>query len=163
LNWTNGYQANITITGNGTNIVTNTSNIILEIFNATTSFVANYSQYNSYTTCLDSVNFLLIDSNTSYGNVSGPINATGSYNSLNFTLIYNVSSHLCSPGRYFIRNLMIRNYTNSTENLNVSVFLDIPISANSTDNPLNNVTGIGTFGTSGHRIQMPIYQTLPAL
>jgi PGF-pre-PGF domain-containing protein len=47
---------------------------------------------------------------------------------------------------------MIRNYSNSSENLNISVFLDIPISSNSTDNRLNTSTGIGSFGGSGAKM-----------
>ncbi|MEM7824963.1 MAG: hypothetical protein QXO27_03235 [Candidatus Aenigmatarchaeota archaeon] len=139
LNWTNNYRSNITLTVNQTS----TENITLEIVN--TSFVANYSQSNSQTACQNI--YLTFQNMTGDGNIAGPLNGSSTYNSTNFTLIYDTSStlHPCSPGRYTIGNLMIRNYTNSTENLNITVILDVPISSNSTDYPLSLTTGIGRF------------------
>jgi hypothetical protein len=155
LNWTNGYQSNVTVASNNTNTLTKTSNITIEIYNATNSFAWNYSQFNNYASCLGNTNFLIVGNATTYGNVTGPINGSNTtYNSANFTLIYDPSTgiHPCSPGRYWIGNLTIANYTNSTEQVNVSVVLDIPISQNSSNNPLNNATGFGSFG----------YSTMPA-
>ena len=129
LNWTNNYQANVTIFSNGTNIITNTSNITIEVFNTTSSFTANYSQYNGYSSCLNNAHNLLIQNASTYSNISGTINGSDvSGNNVNLTLIYNTSSsvHPCSPGRYWLGNLTIRNYTNSSEQAYASVILDVP-------------------------------------
>ncbi len=141
LNWTNGYiSSNITLMGN----FYSTENITLEILNST-AFAANYSQTNTQTAC-GSVNFtLLVQNSTGLGTVIGTINGSSSNtNNTNTTYVF-INNFQCSPGRYRIEKLMIRNYTNSTENLNISVFLDVPISSNSTDYPLNLTTGIGSF------------------
>lgn len=118
LNWTNNYAANVTLTATGS--------MILEVLNIT-SFEANYTQPNTLFYCL-SPNHTLTVQNTSgvYSSVAGPMTTT------NFTLIYDKISQSCSPGRYWIKNLMVANYTNYTENLNVSVVLNRPISINST-------------------------------
>lgn len=161
LNWTNGYQANVTITSNGTNILTNTSNITIEIYNTTSSLTWNYSQFNNYPSCLNSTNYLIVQNATTYGNVSGPMNGSFTNNNVNLTLIYSTTSsiHPCSPGRYWIGTLTIGNYTNSTEQTYVSVVLDIPISQNSSNNPLSNTTGLGSFGYSSMPANATHYQS----
>jgi tetrahydromethanopterin S-methyltransferase subunit G len=162
LNWTSNYQTNVTITSNDTNSATNTSNITIEIYNTTSSLTWNYSQFNSYPSCLNSTNYLIVGNAITYGNVSGPINGSNiTYNNVNFTLIYDLSTsiHPCSPGRYWLGNLTIGNYTNSTEQTYLSVILDIPISQNSSNNPLNNVTGLGSFGYSKMPANATQYQS----
>ncbi len=143
LNATSNYQSNITLIVNQTMVE---NNITLEIFN-TTGFTANYSQSNSNTQYCSSIR-LSIRNSTGYGtNTTGwLINGSSTSNNTNMTLIHDTSTYsICSPGRYLINQLMIRNYTNSTENLNISVVLDIPISPSSVDYPLNISTGIGRF------------------
>jgi len=145
LNWTNGYTSpNITIMGN----VSSTENITLEILN--TTFIANYSQQNDQTAC-DPSHFAIIVQNStgnssSLGNiVAGAINGSSSnYNISNSTYVF-INTFVCRPGRYWIQNLTIRNYTNSTEHLNISVILDVPISSNSTGYELSVSTGVGRF------------------
>jgi hypothetical protein len=143
LNWTNNYQANLVLTANNSQSI----NVTVEIFN-TTNLIANYTQSNpGGTWCENQYHFIIVQNSSGISNITGPINGSSSYNSTYFTLMYNTSSqlHPCSPGRYRIGNLMVRNYTDSTEYLNISVIVDIPISSNSTLYPLSLSTGIGTF------------------
>jgi hypothetical protein len=151
LNWTNGYQRNVTIMSNGTS--PSNTNVTIGILNATSSFIANYSQFNSPSTiCQDLNTFLLVRlDNGTYANVTTSINGTAAYyNNATATLIHDVNTRSCSPGRYWIGNFTMQNLS-SAENLNISIILDIPISANSTPttNPLSNSTGVGTFGYAG--------------
>jgi hypothetical protein len=140
INWTNNYNASITITANSTGPY-NTTNITLEIVN-TTTFLANYSQTPGATGCSADNFHLFVQNSTGYGNIIGPLNGTSTYNSSDVTLI--PSTLNCRAGRYTIQNLMIRNDTNSTENLNITVTLDIPFST-SLPESLNSATGIGGF------------------
>ncbi len=131
LNWTNAYQQNITIIANGTR----NTNITLEMINATAAFIGNYSVQ---LTC----GYLATQNLTGYGNVTGPINGSSGYNTANITVIANATS--CSPGRYWIQQLTIRDQTNNGENLSVAVFVDVPLNTSNT----NLTTGATNFNGS---------------
>ncbi|RLG56867.1 MAG: hypothetical protein DRN95_06265, partial [Candidatus Hydrothermarchaeota archaeon] len=141
LNWTNNYASNITITINES-----FNNITVEILNGTSSVIPNYSQINSLTYCQPGeYRLFIIDVNesNSYDNFIGPLNAT---NSSIATVIDNVGqySHLqCKPGRYWVEKFTIRNKTQTNETANITVFIDIPISASNNANFLS--TGIESF------------------
>jgi len=147
LNWTNGYSTNIIITANNTYSV----NFTAEILNST-GLTANYTQYNFLTACQPP--YVNVFNSTAYGNTAGPLNGLASYNSLNISLVAFTNILSCNPGRYLSTQFMIRNYTNSTENLNLTVVLDIPISSNNT---LNRSTGVANFG--GSTAKMPANAT----
>jgi hypothetical protein len=134
LNWTNGYSTNVTITANSS------INLIVEIFNSTT-LTANYTQFNDQNLCPPYLSILNL---TGYGNVTGPLNG----NSTNVSLVAPTSILACNPGRYLSTQFMIRNYTNSTENLNLTIVLDLPISSNNSLNLNLRSTGVANFGGS---------------
>jgi len=139
LNWTNVYVTNVTITANNTYSV----NFTVEVLNST-ALAENYSQYNYITGCPPT---LTIANATGYGELAGPLNGSASYNSANISFITN---SYCNPGRYLTTQLMIRNYTNSTENLKLTAVLDVPISIN---NSLTGSSGVANFG--GTTAKMP--------
>lgn len=146
LNWSNNYEANITIMTNASNEYT----FILGVVNETTGIYSFYSQksvfyYEPYkyfnSGCFNS-NIPEKDNPLKVRNQTGVyINKTTALlNGTNetLTLIHYV---ICPPGRYY-GNVTIKNVTNSTESVNISVTIDVPIS---TDNELNVNTGIGMF------------------
>ena len=143
LNWTNAYQSNVTVISNNTiNITT------ISIYNSTNSFTWNYTQFNNFASCLNNTIYLVIRNDTAYSNTSGPINGSSTdTNNVSFIVVYDTNSsiHPCSPGRYLLRDLSVGN---STEQANINIILDIPLSGNSTNNPLSNSTGFGSFGPS---------------
>jgi hypothetical protein len=147
LNWTNNYRANVTVIANSSN----SYDIVVGVNNYTTGIRGNYSQ-NSFTWATkyywgtgpgcfysgDSTkdNPLLIQNETGYyTNTSGPIP-----NGTNTTFIF-IHDVICPPGRYY-GNVTVLNITNSTENANVTITIDVPISSS---NELNTTTGIATF------------------
>ena len=152
LNWTNGYLTNVTITANNTHSI----NFTAEILN-TTGLTANYTQFNDQSLCSPTVHLYVLNS-SGYGSVIGPLNGSTSYNSANVSLLAPSGVLIyppgCTPGRYTSTQFMIRNYTNSAENLNLTVVLDLPISSNST---LNRSTGVANFG--GSTAKMPVNAT----
>jgi PGF-pre-PGF domain-containing protein len=117
LNWTNSYQANLTINS--------TSNISL-IFNNSTLVEANYSQGSGIE--------LLVKNQTGDFSNTSTINTSES-NFTIFTLIANLEGKM--PGRYK-GFFSVENSTNSSENASVEIVVDLPIEINSS-------TGIGNF------------------
>lgn len=117
INWTNNYQANLTISS--------TSSISLA-FNNSTSVGANYSQGLG-------IWLILKNSTGDFSNISS-INASES-NSTNFIIIADVQDHM--PGRYE-GIFSVKNTTNSSENVSVAIVIDLPIE-------INNSTGTGNF------------------
>lgn len=145
LNWTNNYTSNITITMNKT-----FNNITVQIMNdtiTTSNVVGNYSQSNSAKTqCKPSYYHLFVkNEGGDYNNTIGPItNATS--NSTNVTILdtdIEYDHTQCSPGRYWIEKLTIRNITRTNETANITVIIDIPISSSNNNNILS--TGVGSF------------------
>jgi len=141
LNLTNvptPYRQNITI-------ITNTSNSISidVLVNDSSRLSGNYTQAGSTTPCQN--DFVIVAQNTSGGGNTVYSLSPGS--STNFTLIFNVSSDLrtCKPGRYYTSNFVIRNLTNSTENLTIAVTVDLSISSNNSGNINLPYTGIASF------------------
>jgi hypothetical protein len=144
LNWSNSiaYQANLTLTANHTHTI----NITLEMLNST-GFSTNYSQpYGSGDLTVCQPIALIAQNSSGYGIIAGPLNGSATYYQTNVSLSGNHTE--CRPGRYYV-SLMIRNYTNSTENLNVTIFLDIPISVSNNRGdviaPNLLTTGVGKF------------------
>lgn len=143
LNWSNGYASNITLT-------VNTSQTKININNKTTGISGNYSQRSLYyvegskyaNKCFYSPESLHLDNPLLVKNASGTYintsNLMSKGTSTEFTLIHNV---LCPPGKYWGR-VNLRNATNYTENTNITVTIDVPISA---QNELNESTGSGSF------------------
>ena len=141
LNWSNAYSSNITLT-------VNVSQTKININNKTTGISGNYSQRTFYyvsgskyaTKCFYSPESL--DNPLLVRNASGAyVNTTNLMSegtSSEFTLIHDV---LCPPGKYWGR-VNVRNATNYTENTNITVTIDVPIS---TENELNESTGSGSF------------------
>ena len=160
LNWTNNYASNITITINES-----FNNITVEILNGTSVATVNYSQTNSQTRCgSGSQGYYLfvkdVNASNLYNNTIGPLNAT---NSSIATIIDNIdfNHNQCSPGRYWINQLIIRNTTQTNEIANITVFIDIPISSSNTlTESVNNAnlptTGVGYFGNGAN---LPINAT----
>jgi hypothetical protein len=142
LNWTNNYASNITITINET-----FNNITIEILNST-SGNENYTQSNLETACTNHTTsgykLYVINSYGNYTNTIGPLNATNSTNVIIIdNLIYN---HLvCKPGRYWVEKFTIRNSTQTNETVNITIFIDIPISSSNPNNANILTTGIGSF------------------
>jgi len=145
INWTDSHKTNITVSLNTTDF----TNITVEILNQTTSFVENYTQGNTETTCLYGYNFLQIQNATALYNTTTLINTTTD-NTTQLALIY--KNLQCKPGRYYIPVLTIRNTTNITENASISVTVDIPI--NTPADYFSTVTGVGNFNG-----QIPINST----
>ncbi|RLJ02653.1 MAG: hypothetical protein DRP11_02790 [Candidatus Aenigmatarchaeota archaeon] len=128
LNWTNDYRYNVTITMNSSNNYT----AVLEFVNATTGIRGNYSQSDtslyssgSYPVCLpDDENYdnpLRIINQTGYAEqITIPLSNGTSYN---YSIIHYA---VCPPGKYW-GHLTVRNYTNTNENANIEVRIDVPI------------------------------------
>jgi hypothetical protein len=119
------------------------------VLNDTTSYSdsslsQNYTQGDTRPDCMKIPLQVLLDDGT-YNNTF-VVNASMSRN---ITLIHNHNE--CFPGRYYTAKFTIRNTTQTNESVNLTVFIDIPIS---NLNTLNNQTGIGNF--SG---QMPVNAT----
>ena len=146
LNWTNGYVFNVTINSTPSN----TSNDVIIVANGTSPLTANYSQTNSISSCLAG-NYLLYVQNASTGSWT---NTTDILNVTNITIMnlvdmnaYNASGQgqSCAPGRYYTNQSLFKNSTNSSDNANITVIVDIPISTNNTLSP---TTYIGSFSGS---------------
>lgn len=144
LNWSNSpsaYMSNLSLATN------QSFNLTLEVMNST-GFSANYSQPyggNDLSVCQPIASVIINVVNvTSLNAVLNMISGTpGLVYQTNITVSGNRPE--CRPGRYY-KNLMIRNFTSSTENLNVTVFLDLPISIS--NNPNLVVNGNATFAGS---------------
>ncbi|MEM5878898.1 MAG: PGF-pre-PGF domain-containing protein [Candidatus Aenigmatarchaeota archaeon] len=117
LNWTNSYKTNLT--------VNSTFNVTL-IFNNSTAVIANYSQG-------EGIELILINHTGNLSNIT-TINTSES-NFSNFTIIASVQDRM--PGKYK-GNFFVENITNSSENVSITVIVDLPIEINSS-------TGIGKF------------------
>jgi hypothetical protein len=135
LNWTNDYSSKVYLYFNKTNV-------IVQVLNST-PFQSLYSQQNTQTKCkYESQGYMIsvIDSNAS------SFNNTFNYSSgSNVTVSLIDLNHLdCRPGRYYANITFIDLY-NTTENANVTVYIDIPISQH--NNPLIN-SGITSFDGS---------------
>ena len=117
LNWTNNYQANLTI---------NSSSNITLIFNNSTAIEANYSQGSG-------INLTVKNQTGDFGNIA-TINTSES-NFTIFTIIANTQGKM--PGRYK-GNFSVEDITSSSENASVEIVVDLPIEINSS-------TGIGSF------------------
>lgn len=138
LNYTNSYRINISAaTANST-----WSSLTLQILN--TSYLSqNYSQGDIRSICIQLPLQILLWNGT-YNNAFDVSTV-----SQNITLIH--SHNECFPGRYYTANMTVRNATQTNENVNLTVYVDIPILSTNT---LNNQTGIGNFSGS-----MPINAT----
>ena len=131
LNWTNSNRQNITLAVNSTY----TGTVTLQIHTSNTGLSGNYSQRNHYQN--STTNSKYWDScfytNSDLDNPLVAINQTGSvYNltgsmsnisSLVFTILHNTT---CPPGRYS-GPLTISNTTNTADQVNLSVQVDVPI------------------------------------
>ena len=150
LNWTNNYRANITI-GAKTNlsvVIDNTTFIVgnysqREFYLNFSEYEGKYWEYNSYNYCFfQSINTTRYDNPLLVQNSSGVYtNETGlmlNGTQKNMTLIHYV---VCPPGRYF-GIVSLYNSTNSSEQANITVTIDVPIS---TANEWNATTGVGMF------------------
>jgi PGF-pre-PGF domain-containing protein len=117
LNWTNNYQANLTITS--------TFNITL-VFNNSTTLKANYSQGSEIE--------LIVKNQTGDFDNTTTINTSES-NFTIFTVIANIKDKM--PGKY--KGIFsVENSTNSSENTSIEIVVDLPIE-------INGSTGIGSF------------------
>jgi len=137
LNWTNFYREKVTIANNAS------YSLDIEVVNDTTDITGNYSQKSRYypgkydskcffvTSSYDSP--LEVENSTGSGNVEYNVTPGTTFN---FTLIHSV---LCPPGKYF-GSVTIQNYTNSSENLDITVSIDVLITV---DNELNSTKGFG--------------------
>ncbi len=147
LNWTNNYTSNITVTINAS-----FDGINVTILNTTSNVAGNYSQANSgQVQCTASCYHLFVKNSTGdYVSVTPTLNGTNSTEMtiLDTDILFN---HLrCSPGRYWIEKLTIRNTTRTNETANITVFIDLPISSSNNANILS--TGVGTFGGGGAKL-----------
>lgn len=122
LNWTNGYVNNISI-----GVSAGFNSVNFTIFNSTI-LVANYSQANTQTAC-NGYTFLVKNA-TGFFNTAVGINE----GSITNVSLVDVGHLICAPGRYS-KNTFRINATNTTgtntENANIMVVTDIPISSNS--------------------------------
>lgn len=141
LNYSNiptAYNQTITIVANSSNSIS-----IDVLVNDSSRLSENYTQSNTLTTCKN--DFVIIARNsTGNGNT---VYSLSPGSSANFTLAFNLSSSLrsCKPGRYYTNNFIIRNATNSAENLSISVQVDLPISSNNLENVNLPYVGIASF------------------
>ncbi len=120
LNYTNSYSQNITLWSNAS------YEVFVNISNSSTAITANYSQSNSQTACQQpNIGFLVRNANGTL--VADRINISAVGNNTNLTLSFN-SMLSCLPGRYW-GGFVVKNSTNSTENLTINAAIDIPISA----------------------------------
>ncbi len=133
LNYTNSYSQNITLWSNAS------YEIFVNISNSSTAISSNYSQANSQTACQQpNIGFLAM--NASGILVADRINISAVGNNTNLTLSFN-SMLSCLPGRYW-GGFVIKNSTNTTENLTINAVIDIPISS-------NNYNSLPQSGTTG--------------
>jgi hypothetical protein len=90
----------------------------------------------------------VINSTGNYTNTIGPIN-----DSVDVTIKDNITlSYRCKPGRYWVEKFTIRNTTLISETANITVFIDVPISA-------SNNADILTTGSGSFNGQLPINST----
>ncbi|MFH8093048.1 MAG: hypothetical protein QXM38_03850 [Candidatus Aenigmatarchaeota archaeon] len=118
LNWTNNYSSSIYV-------YFNKSNLTIEILNST-PLIPHYSQQNVLTKCLN---------NPQGYRLHVFINDTGTNILSNYSLGDNVTvilkdiDHLdCKPGRYYTNSFSLIDKNNSSEYVNISIHVDIPIS-----------------------------------
>jgi len=140
LNWTNDYTFGV--------IVNSTvDNNIITILNSSSRLASNYSQSNIITSCtFGYYNLYVINSSGDYASTTDVLNtadtATMTLADFNSYSAGGTAGRACVPGRYSTTAFLFKNYTNSSENANISVIIDIPISVNNT---LNAATHTGSF------------------
>jgi hypothetical protein len=118
LNWTNNYSSDVYLYFNKTGLT-------VEALNST-PLQPFYAQQNTMTKCQynsQGYTLVVLDKNAS------SYNNTFSYPfSSNVTIALIDQDHLdCRPGRYYTAGLVFRDKDNSTENISLTIFIDIPI------------------------------------
>jgi hypothetical protein len=140
LNWTNSYNATLTI---GTNNFTQT----IEVVNST-NIPGNYSQPSTGSDpspCQIVGNVYNIQLNALDQNTTVSV-----YNTSTSDLTLSNTFFRCKPGRYYINSYSIRNATQNGDSANISVTIDVPITdvISPGKNPFDVTTGIGNFSGS---------------
>ncbi len=119
LNWTNNYSADVFI-------YFSKDNVTVELLNSTT-FTPIYGQQNTLTRCTSlagqGYTIIVQDKNSTI------FNNTFSYSSGdNITIsLIDVNNAYCNPGRYFTNSLLLQDKNNATEYVNLTIYVDIPI------------------------------------
>ena len=118
LNWTNNYSTDVYLYFNKTELT-------VEVLNST-PFQPLYSQQNTLTKCQynsQGYTLTILDKNAS------SYNNTFTYSiSENVTIALIDQNHLdCRPGRYYTKSLAFIDKSNVTENVSLTIFIDIPI------------------------------------
>ncbi len=139
LNFTNAFATNFTVYVNST-LNFSTSRIVIEVLNSSV-FAANYSQSNTITGCSD-LNRLFVTNVTHNSATLFSFNSTNA-SEIRLTL---TSPGECLPGRYTANLFTIRNSSiNTSVNVNITLFADIPISSNNSVNSNIKLNGNGVF------------------
>lgn len=128
VNWTYGYTGNFTLGANFTTLNVTIDNSTALHFNYTT---------NADSACTEYICAYMIPRNET-GHYRATSKNLASGEAANLTLVNNPIQNIWdTPGRYR-GSVIVKNSTNTSENLTLPVILDVPIYA-------NNNTGIGSF------------------
>lgn len=146
LNWTTSpaFETNVTIAANNSYKV----NISVDIINSssTLNLRANYSQSTSGRSTPCQLNSWVIHIKNSTGFFTSVNNLNGSSTPNAANISVTQPNLDCAPGRYWTDSFIFRNSSNSTENLNMTLIIDIPIS--NRNNAQLQTTGLANFSAT---------------